>query len=595
MKKIFDFQKVKNLKEKTAAKSKKLNKNVTLPLIGKGMSISKRIIFTFSLVIVSLTMIILFLLARSISFSNRYNEMLSNVFYLNYIKSETNRQSARIVNLCYAGCEEDASEQQLIETMLADIDLVYENIGDDSLYDSSRKEAESIKRSLTEYQTAYTGVLQAGNGSYSSAGLESANQMTNISVLMGINCNTLLESEIQRSQVVQEQIQKDFTQMVTMLVVMFIIILIVCIVYLFLLRRKIVHPINILKEKTTKVAGGDLSGSPVQITSKDEFASLAEHFNTMFENIHDIICKISEVGNRINDSSKLVNESIEENTEMSYKISEQMEDMRERIIVAGTQSQDSIEKAEAVSEISSHIVTRTNHINENAKEAMNLASCGDENLHSYVEQLKEVNTVIYEVADTASTLSDKATLMNSILNSITEISSQTNLLSLNASIEAARAGEAGRGFAVVASEIRKLAEDTSNAAAQIGQIVGDVQENSSEMNLKMKQGIEKLNRGNTLADKLQENFRDIMSGTLTVSDDIKDIHVELEELSAMIQRIVEIIHSIDNTIQENLNVATHVTDFVNEETTNLSQVSASTESLSELAKELDVVVSKFSL
>lgn len=200
MKKIFDFQKVKNFKEKTAAKSKKLNKNVTLPLIGKGMSISKRIIFTFSLVIVSLTMIILFLLARSISFSNRYNEMLSNVFYLNYIKSETNRQSARIVNLCYAGCEEDVSEQQLIETMLADIDLVYENIGDDSLYDSSRKEAESIKRSLTEYQTAYTGVLQAGNGSYSSAGLESANQMTNISVLMGINCNTLLESEIQRDR-----------------------------------------------------------------------------------------------------------------------------------------------------------------------------------------------------------------------------------------------------------------------------------------------------------------------------------------------------------------------------------------------------------
>lgn len=594
--KKFQFKaKTKSIEKPQKKKREKKNHAKFAPSLFKGMSISKRILLSFSVVILSLTLVLVFLLTRSISFSNSYNQLLSNVFYLNYIKSESNRQSARIVNLCYAGASDDGTEQPLIDTMLEDIALVYENIGDDSLYDSSRKEAESIQRSLTEYQTAYNNVMQAGDGSFTSAGVDFATQMTYISALMIINCNTLLESEIQRSQVVQEQITEDFNQMIVILVIIVCLVLALCIVLLLSLRSKIVTPINILKAKTTKVAEGDLSGELVSLKSKDEFASLARHFNTMFENIREIISKISDVGTQIQSSSELLTSSIEENTEMSYRISGQMEDMKNRINTASAESQESLNKAEAISKISSNIVSRANHINENAKNATELASCGDANLHSYVDQLKEVNTVIYEVADTASTLSNKASLMNDILNSITEISSQTNLLSLNASIEAARAGESGRGFAVVASEIRKLAEDTQSAAAQIGQIVGDVQENSTEMNMKMKQGIEKLNQGNALAEELQVNFHNIMSGTLTVSDDIRDIHTQLEELSSMIEKIVETTRSIDNTIQENLNAATDVTSFVNEESNNMSHVSESTEKLSNLALELENVVSKFTL
>ena len=416
-----------------------------------------------------------------------------------------------------------------------------------------------------------------------------------IASMISSNSNTLLELEIDRSAAVQEQITNDFQSMIIIVAVLFGIILIICLLSFLSLRSKIVTPINKLKMKTNSVSEGDLSGEPVTLHSKDEFASLAGHFNTMIENIREIIGKVSDVGDKIRMSSEEVNDNIAQNTKMSFDISEQMESMKSQISMAGNKSQESIDQAETIREISTNIVERADRINDNAKNAMELATSGNTNLQDYMRQLDEVNQVIYEVADTASTLSDKAALMNNILNTITDISAQTNLLSLNASIEAARAGDAGRGFAVVANEIRTLADDTPRAAAQIGDIVNDVQNNSNEMNIKMKQGLEKLQQGNSLANELQINFNNIESGTLTVSQDVSDINTKLEQLADMIDTVVTAIRDINNTIQDNLDVATDVTTIVNEETENMAHVSENTEVLSSLAEQLEILVSRFRL
>ncbi len=562
---------------------------------GFGVSISKRIILTFSLVMIGFAAVVLFLLIRTIDFSNQYNGLLENTYYLNDIKAKSNKQSLRIVNLCSLGTEATNDETGIVDEMLSNAITVIDNIGTDVVYSSNRQQAEALKKRLEDYKTAHDTILELGGGTYSPKGNDYAAEMQSYTDMINATCNTLLELEIARSANVQEQITADFSSMIVLTITMFVIILAVCIVSLILLRHKIVTPINRLKDKTNSVSEGDLSGEPVVLRSKDEFASLARHFNTMIENIREIIGKVSDVGDKIRMSSEEVNDNIAQNTKMSFDISEQMEEMKSQIGVAGDKSQESIDQAEAIRDISTNIVERADRINDSAKNAMELATSGDNNLQEYMLQLSEVNQVIYEVADTASTLSDKAALMNNILNTITDISSQTNLLSLNASIEAARAGEAGRGFAVVANEIRNLADDTQKAAAQIGDIINDVQNNSHEMNTKMKQGLEKLQQGNTLASDLQVNFNNIKSGTLTVSQDVSDIHTKLEQLADMIDTVVMAIRDINSTIQDNLDVATGVTSIVNEETENMAHVSENTEVLSTLAEQLEQLVSKFSL
>ena len=562
---------------------------------GFGVSISKRIILTFSLVMVGFAAVVLFLLIRTIDFSNQYNGLLENTYYLNDIKSESGKQALRISKLCSLGTAATNDEAGIIDEMITNATAIIDNIGTDVVYSSNRQQAEALLKRLEDYKTAHDTVLELGGGSYSPKGNDQATTMTSSADMIGTACDTLLELEITRSANVQEQITADFSSMIVLTITMFIIILVVCIVSLILLRHKIVTPINKLKDKTNSVSEGDLSGEPVVLRSKDEFASLAKHFNIMIENIREIIGKVSDVGDKIRMSSEEVNDNIAQNTKMSFDISEQMEEMKSQIGVAGDKSQESIDQAEAIRDISTNIVERADRINDSAKNAMELATSGDNNLQEYMLQLSEVNQVIYEVADTASTLSDKAALMNNILNTITDISSQTNLLSLNASIEAARAGEAGRGFAVVANEIRNLADDTQKAAAQIGDIINDVQNNSHEMNTKMKQGLEKLQQGNTLASDLQVNFNDIKSGTLTVSQDVSDIHTKLEQLADMIDTVVMAIRDINSTIQDNLDVATGVTSIVNEETENMAHVSENTEVLSTLAEQLEQLVSRFSL
>ncbi|OYO90891.1 hypothetical protein CG709_13010, partial [Lachnotalea glycerini] len=177
----------------------------------------------------------------------------------------------------------------------------------------------------------------------------------------------------------------------------------------------------------------------------------------MSNSLKDIIRKVYSMSQEIENSTKVVTESVTENTNGSVRISEAIDAMSLRMNEQKSESDSAMNRVYEMENISGKITQSADRIENRADQSMQMAEKGNDNIDQYVRQLSNVNNVMDQVASVATKLSDSTKEMNAILNSITEIASQTNLLSPKASIEAARAGEAGRGGAEEAAEKRKRA------------------------------------------------------------------------------------------------------------------------------------------
>ncbi len=560
-------------------------------------SIGKRIILIIAFVAAVLLSLLIYFVKASYDFSLQYEQILDNLVKINYINSKTENQAKIIGNLClFSQNIEESGEVEVIDKIKEYLPSIRENIGDDPIFKQNHTQLDSVEQHVNLYIDAFEELVEVCGENFSTAGNDYAYKMQSEASFITIYAVSLMQMELDRSNQLKNEISSSFRQLILIAIVVVSIAIVLVIVFAFsIIQRTIIKPIGLLKNNISIMAEGDLTGEEIRLSTKDELKDLATAFNVMSNNLKHIISQVYSLSEEVGKSIYTVTESATHNADGSAVISHSIEGISERILLEQEEADDIEEKISDLIHISENINVRIDRISQNAGSAMETAVSGNDAMKAYMDQLEGLNALLKEVAQMAGDLTISTNEMNQILNTITEIASQTNLLSLNASIEAARAGEAGKGFAVVATEIRNLAENSAQAVSQIGDIIKKVQNYAGSMSKKMEEGMGQMIKGNELASQTQERFSEIKEGTRVVDNDIHSMVEDLNTLGDITIKVSDHVESIHKTISDNVNEMNLISTNVSEQAENLEEVSNASLKIVKQVDDLQVLVAEFKI
>lgn len=300
------------------------------------------------------------------------------------------------------------------------------------------------------------------------------------------------------------------------------------------LIHNFVTRINRVADAMSRVADGDLS-THLKIYADDEIGDLGRSINRMLTSIAGMITSIKNTATQVASAAGVL-----------YANSEQIATGAEEVAAqAGTVATASEEMAATSSEIAQNC----NLAADSSRHASRLATEGVSVVHETVAGMNRIAERVKESAATVESLGSRSDQIGEIVGTIEDIADQTNLLALNAAIEAARAGEQGRGFAVVADEVRALAERTTKATKEIGQMIKAIQTETKGAVTSMEEGVNEVELGTKDAAKSGTALEHILNQINEVTMQINQIATAAEQQTATTSEITNNIQQITEVVQ----------------------------------------------
>ena len=349
-----------------------------------------------------------------------------------------------------------------------------------------------------------------------------------------------------------------------------------------------------ISRKFGDVAKGDLT-VPVSAKGHDEFQDLAGSATNMITNTKKLVNQVSNATGELEVSAQNVGQASELIHEYSQDITRAIGEINEGMEEQSRHAQECVEKTDILSnEIQevSHVVERVEKL---VGETEGMINKGMEIVQVLGDRAGETTQMTVKVSESIESLRKESEIINSFVATITEITEQTNLLSLNASIEAARAGEAGRGFAVVAEEIRKLADDSAKAAGEIRNNVANITaqtQNSVESASQAKAMVELQTKA---VEEVIAVFREMQERMGQLIEGLKDIVVSTEKADGERSAAVAAVKNISDIIEETAGSAETVNDVANKLLNHVEKLSTTASVLDENMEGLKNEISVFKI
>ncbi|MET4560390.1 methyl-accepting chemotaxis protein [Lysinibacillus parviboronicapiens] len=390
-------------------------------------------------------------------------------------------------------------------------------------------------------------------------------------------------------------ISKLQTQTLWLCIIMTVIFVIFGIIVAYFISIGITKPIKNMTGYVGKVAQGDLSVQPLQISGSNEIAQLSNGIQNMTEDLRSLIYQIGENAEQVAAMSEELSASSEQTSASIQQITSSMQE-----VAGGSEVQTtSIEEVEnhitAISTKMSEVVSSVNDVTTKAFSASSIAEKGNTTIQSATQKMDETSDAIHATSDVVKRLSSYTNEIGDIVALITQITDQTNLLALNASIEAARAGEHGKGFAVVAEEVRKLADQSLEAANSIRSRIDTIKEESTQAVKSMAISSSNLEESSTSFNASGEAFGEIFSHITALTQDMDHVNNIISNINNGVSSIASSVEQVGVVaVQASGNIQS-VAAASEEQSASIEEITASSNNLAEMAQQLRNIIQKFKL
>lgn len=447
----------------------------------------------------------------------------------------------------------------------------------------------------THYQAAQAGQLQEAQ-----ALKVSFNEIARTLIPLTDELGTIVAKVVSENQNAEASsmlsAKENISNMLTTSSYLSIVALLVGFGLSFVLSRLITKPILTMLTSANRYATGDLR-SPIVITSSDELGELAASLNKMRERISEIIQNIKS---NIGSAADHIAASAEELTANAHQSAKTSNEVAAAIVDIAQGAKVQLDSASNTSTYTTQMAVGMRGIADNmgsmaevSRSASKAAQTGGQAVETAMKQMKNIELSVSALAEAISRLEVRSGQIVEFANAIGGIAGQTNLLALNAAIEAARAGEQGRGFAVVAEEVRKLAEDSQEAAKKISTLIGEIRQDTTIAVETMTNGKKEVRLGTEVVTGAGQAFSQINTMVGQVADQVNQVSVAVDQMAAESTQITNSMGAIETTSRTAANQTQSASAAMQEQSASIEEIATSCRELTVLAEQLRSSVDQF--